>query len=212
MKLTFMRTTVLLALALGLSACGGKAKFDLGGPVTGLVYEGLIITNIDNGDATTVHVPTPVGAATTFKLGQSLDYGQVYNVQITSTPAHQTCSLFSGADTAGRLSAISIAVTCSVQTFTIGGTVSGLRDVADTTPTGLVITNGADKLAVEINGAYIMPTKVPFAMAYGVTIVTQPTGKVCTIANPSGFVKTVQLSVGVTDPVNNIDISCVAAP
>ena len=211
MKLTFTRTTVLLALALGLSACGGKATFELGGPVTGLEYPGLVITNVSNGDAVTVAVPNPVGA-TTYKLGQSLDYGQVYDLQISSQPVHQTCTLYNGADTAGRLSSISIAVSCLVQDFTIGGTVSGLRDVADATLTGLVITNGTDQMAIEINGAYVLPTRVKFAAAYGVTIVSQPTGKVCTIAHPSGIVNTVQLSVGLTNPVNNIDISCVVSP
>ena len=204
MKLTFTRASALLALALGLSGCGGKATFELSGPVTGLAYTGLTITNTTNGDAVSVAPP-----ATTFKLGQTLEYGQVYNVQITAQPDHQTCVLSGGADTAGRLSSISIPVVCVVQTFTIGGTVSGLRSVPDaTTPTGLVVTNGTDKLAIDLDGAYTMPTRVPYAQAYGVTIVTQPTGKVCTIANPSGVVNTVTNSLGTTGIVDNINITC----
>lgn len=207
MKLTLTRASVLLALALGLSGCGGKATFQLSGPVTGLVYSGLVITNTTNGDVKAV-APTD----TTFKLDQTLEYGQVYNVQITAQPANQTCALSGGADTAGRLSSISIPVVCVVQTFTIGGTVSGLVDTAGTTPSGLVVTNGTDKLAIEVNGAYTMPAKVAFDQLYGVTIVTQPTGKFCTISNPSGKVQTVALSVGYSNPVDNINISCVPAP
>jgi hypothetical protein len=204
MKLTFTRASALLALALGLSGCGGKATFELGGPVTGLAYTGLEITNITNGDKKIVATTD-----TSFKLGQTLEYGQVYDVQITAQPANQTCVLSGGADTAGRLSSISIPVTCVVQTFTIGGKVTGLVDVAGTTPSGLVVTNGTDKLAIEINGAYVMPTRVPYDQPYGVTIVTQPTGKTCTVSNPSGVVKTVTNSLGTTNPVDNINIDCV---
>lgn len=211
MKLTFTRASVLLALALGLTACGGKASFQLSGTVTGLEYPGLVLTNINNSDAVTVAVPTPVGN-TTFKLGQTIEYGQLYDVRITGTPEHQTCSLFGGADTAGRLSTINIAVACSVQQFNIGGTVSGLRAAADAAvSTGLVITNGSDKLAIEADGVYVMPTKVPYAKSYGVTIVSQPTaaiGKTCTIEHESGVVNTIQLSVGVQNPVDNINVKC----
>jgi len=214
MKLTFTRAAALLALAIGLTACGGKASFTVGGPVTGLIYDGLVITNVTNGD--TKAVPKPLAAAagaTTFALDKSLDYGQTYDVRISAQPEHETCTLFGGADTAGRLSVINITVTCAVQQFTIGGTVSGLRSVLDTTTkTGLVITNGADKLALELDGAYVMPAKVAYAQSYGVSIVTQPTGKTCTVSNPSDTVKSVQLSVGVLNPVDNINISCVANP
>lgn len=214
MKLTFTRTSALLALALGLTACGGKATFELGGPVTGLEYPGLVVTNSSNGDTVAVAVPSPLGN-TTFKLGKTIEYGEAYNVTVTAQPIHQTCVLSRGADTAGRLATISIQVDCAVQQFAIGGTVTGLRDVADATPTGLTITNGADILAIEKNGVYALPTPVAFGKTYGVTIVTQPTGKTCTIANPSGTVNTVATPNVVTNvsvitfPVDNINISCV---
>ncbi|MES2316412.1 MAG: hypothetical protein V4631_02870 [Pseudomonadota bacterium] len=215
MKLTFTRTSALLALALGLTACGGKATFDLGGPVTGLAYPGLVLTNASNGDTVAVAVPTPAASVTSFKLPKTIEYGTAYKVSITAQPIHQTCVLARGAGTAGRLATISIQVDCAVQEFTIGGTVTGLRDVADTTPTGLKITNGADIMAIEINGVYALPTPVAFGKTYGVSIVSQPTGKTCTIANPSGTVNTVATPNPVTtvpvitDPVNNINISCV---
>lgn len=209
MKLTFTRTSALLALAFGLTACGGgKATFELGGPVTGLVYPGLVITNVVNGDTVTVAPPVPAGN-TTYKLGKTIEYGTAYDVKITAAPAHQDCVLSGGTDTAGRLASISIRVDCIVQAFTIGGTVTNLKETGTATATGLVITNGADKLAVEKNGVYVMPNKVAYDASYGVAIVAQPTGQTCTIVNSSGTVKTTQNSVGIADPVNNINISCV---
>lgn len=209
MKLTFIRTSVLLALALGLTACGGgKATFELGGPVSGLVYPGLVITNVINGDSVTVAPPATPGVVN-FKLGKTIEYGTSYDVQITASPAHQTCALGGGADTAGRLASISIQVDCQVQTFTIGGTVAGLKETGTEVKTGLVITNGPDRLAIEKNGVYILPNKVAYDASYGVSVVSQPTGQTCTVANAAGKVNTIQLSVGVEFPVNNININCV---
>jgi hypothetical protein len=213
MKLTFSRTSVLLALALGLSACGGdKATFELGGPVTGLVYPGLVLTNVINGDAVTVTPPATAGAVVNFKLGKTLEYGQTYDVQITSAPEHQNCALGGGKDTAGRLASISIRVDCQVQVFNIGGTVSGLKETGNTTLTGLVLGNGPDRLAIEKNAVYVMPLQIQYGASYGVYVLTQPTGQTCTVANASGKVNTVQLSVGYVDPVNNINVTCVNNP
>jgi hypothetical protein len=212
MKLTFLRTSVLLALALGLTACGGgKATFVLGGPVTGLKYPGLVITNVTNGDAVTVAPPATAGN-TSYALGKTVEYGETYNVQITSAPAHQTCVLSGGSDTAGRLASISIQVDCAIQSFSIGGTVTGLKETGTATLTGLVLGNGADRLAVEKNAAYVMPLQVPYAETYGVYVLTQPTGQTCTVSNASGTVNTVQLSVGFVDVVNNINVNCVNNP
>jgi hypothetical protein len=222
MKLTYTRASALLALALGLSACGGKATFDVGGPISGLYFTGLKITNTTNGDVVSVEPPAPAAAGvTSFKLATKLEYGQPYNVSITSMPQHQTCSLFNGADTAGRLATINIGVACTVQAFPIGGSVTGLiyRDPAtDTTSTRLKITNGADTLVIEKDtvspAIYIMPTAVPYGLDYGVAIVSQPTGQTCTIANASGTVLTEVIpgeppaTDSVQNLVNNINITC----
>ncbi len=212
MKLTITRTSALLALALGLSACGGgKASFDLGGTVTGLVYPGLVITNVSNGDSVTVAPPATPGN-TSFKLAKSIEYGTTYDVQISASPAHQDCALQGGADTAGRLASIVIQVDCVVQTFSIGGSVTGLKETGTAVLTGLVINNGSDTLAIEKNGLYVLPSKVAYDASYGVAVLTQPTGQTCTVSNPSGTVKTTQLSVGFVNPVNNVHITCVNNP
>jgi hypothetical protein len=231
MKLTYTRASALLVLALGLSACGGKATFDVGGPISGLYFTGLKITNTTNGDVVSVEPPAAAAAGvTSFKLATKLEYGQPYNVKITNLPEHQNCTLFNGADTAGRLATINIGVACTVLTFPIGGTVSGLieRDpLTDTTSTRLKITNGSDTLVIEKNtvspAKYAMPTPVAYNLDYGVAIVSQPTGQTCSIANASGRVLTV-VTPGVVVPpattapdvvtnlVDNINITCVNNP
>ncbi|MGH8287506.1 MAG: lactonase family protein [Steroidobacteraceae bacterium] len=66
-------------------------------------------------------------------------------------------------------------------TYSIGGTVSGL------TGTGLVLQdNGGDNLSVTANGAFTFATKVDSGGAYAVTVLTQPSGQTCTVADGTG--------------------------
>ena len=67
---------------------------------------------------------------------------------------------------------------------------------------------------------YSMPSAVPYDESYAVVIVKQPLGQTCSVANSNGIIKTV-VTPGVivppattavdvvTNPVNNINITCV---
>lgn len=238
MKLTFTRASVLLALALGLAACGGKATFELTGPVTGLVYPGLVITNKSNGEVLSVE-PKPVVVSpttgrrtatdTSYRMSRTLEYGQSYDLQLTGIPAHQNCTIFGGADTAGRLASLSIPIQCTVQSFAISGAVTGLTErTAEDKSARLTVTNGGDTLVIEKNTTtaapkYVMPTAVAYDDPYAVVIAQQPAGQTCTVANAKGVIKTV-VTPGVIVPpattapdvvtglVDNIDITCVNNP
>ena len=64
--------------------------------------------------------------------------------------------------------------------YSIGGSVSGLSG------TGLVLQdNGADNLTVSQNGSFTFVTKVNSGSAYDVTVMTQPSGQTCAVANVS---------------------------
>ncbi len=147
MKFSFSRYPMLAALsaALLLTACGGgKATFDVKGEVVGVQYTGLVLTNVKNGD--TLNVPV---AATTFKFGKTIEYGEEYDVQIlnNANPLHQNCQVFNGKDTAGRLATINIGVSCALNERALGGKVSGL------TTDGLILTNGSDEQLTVVKGA-----------------------------------------------------------
>lgn len=192
MKSTFLRPALALALALGLAACGGKATFVVGGTISGLAFPGLILVN----DGSELAV---AAGATTFAFPNQIDYGAAYSVTIkaNTSPLHQTCSVLNGADTAGRMASINIGIVCGLNAFAIGGTVTGL------TTDGLVLTNGTSggtvTVAKDATG-YTFGTAVPYGNTYGVTVLTQPTGQTCTVANPSGLMQ--DASVG------NINITC----
>ena len=187
MKSSFLRPAMALALALGLSACGGKANFTVGGPVEGLVHPGLVLTNNGGND-----LPVAAGS-TSYAFPNSIEYGEAFAVKVKTSPIHQTCVAIErdpangvcspACGTAGQTATVSAPVFCSLNAFTIGGKVSGL------TADGLVLTNGTAGGTATIAKdatAFTFAATVKFGDTYGVTILTQPTGQTCTIANGVG--------------------------
>jgi hypothetical protein len=84
---------------------------------------------------------------------------------------------------------------------TIGGTVSGLGSGL----TVVLADNGGDNLTVASNGAFTFATHVAAGAGYSVTVVTQPVGQTCTVANASGTVATTNVA-----NISNVTVTCVA--
>ncbi len=68
------------------------------------------------------------------------------------------------------------------QTYTIGGTVSGLA----TGESVVLADNGTDNLTVSGNSSFTFATKVDQNGSYAVTVVTQPNGQDCAVTSGSG--------------------------
>ena len=204
MKSSLMRPALALTLVLGLSACGGKASFPIGVTVTGLQFPGLVLST--NGMDLAVSPPANPGDPVTVNFPKSIEYGEVYNIVPTTMPAHQNCSATNGItsslnNTAGLLAVINGQMSCALVAISVGGPVTGL------TADGLVLTNGSTGGTLTVvNGAtsYAFPA-VSFGTTYGITVLTQPTGQVCTVGpNGSG-------TMG-DNPVVDIAITCVGTP
>jgi hypothetical protein len=214
MKSSLIRPALALALAASLAACGGsdKAEFTVAGTVTGLAYDGLVLTN--GGVRLPVAPPTTAGGSARFAFPDTLEYGDTYDVTIDKQPAHQTCGpgipnggyYANNADTAGRLVSIDIAIACEIITLPVGGTITGL------TGAGLVLANGSTGGTYTATAPTAGTTAAPFTYAlanvaynvtYGVTISAQPAGQVCTIVNPTGTMGDVA--------VTNVNVTCVPA-
>ncbi len=130
MKFTFARRIALLALALGLAACGGKAEFVVGGTIAGLFDEGLVLTNA--GQNLTVKAGSSI-----YAFPGTIGYGSAYNVTILAQPRHEVCTVANGSDTAGRFASIAVHVSCNRNAHGLSGTITGL------TVDGLELTNGS---------------------------------------------------------------------
>lgn len=214
MKSSLIRPALALALAASLAACGGsdKAEFTVAGSVAKLAYDGLVLTN--GGVQLKVAPPTTADAPVRFAFPDKLEYGDTYDVQVLTHPAHQFCEpvaptdglYANNADTAGRLRTIDITIACRINEYTVGGTITGL------TGAGLVLANGstggtytAETPATPPSTTpitYALPT-VKFGTTYGVTVSKQPAGQVCTVVNPTGTMGDAA--------VTNVNVTCVAA-
>jgi hypothetical protein len=202
MKSSLMRPALALTLVLGLSACGGKASFPIGVTVTGLQYPGLVLTT--NGMDLAINPPATPGAAVTATFPNSIAYGEVFAVVPKTQPPHQTCGPISAVDrswtnTAGLLAVINAQLTCSLVANGVGGPITGL------TADGLVLTNGSTggTLTIAKDANSFAFASVQYGTTYGITVLTQPTGLVCTVGqNGSG-------TMGDT-AVTDIAITCAA--
>jgi hypothetical protein len=121
-----------------------------------------------------------------------------YNVTVGTQPAGETCSVTNGQGTQVRANVANIIVTCSTNTYTIGGSVSGLGAGQQVT----IEDNGGNALTVTANGSFTFTTPVAYGGAYTVTVGTPPTGLACLVSNAAGS--------SVVADVSNVGIDCVA--
>jgi hypothetical protein len=154
-------------------ACSAKA-YSVGGTVSGLTSSGLVLANGSetlsvSADATTFAFPTPVAD------------GSTYTVTVKTQPTGVACAVTKGTGTMPAANVTSVAVSCTDQPFSLGGSISGL------TTSGLELANGGDLLAVNANAtSFKMPTAVPYGSAYAVTVHANPTGLTCAVTHGSG--------------------------
>jgi hypothetical protein len=155
-------------------------RYHVGGTVTGLVGAGLVLRN-NGGDDLPISAdgaftfPTPVASAATFTV----------TIQNQPTGPSQTCQLSGASGTVGTSDVSSVVVNCATNSFTVGGTVSGLAG------TGLVLQNsGGNDLSVTANGSFAFSTPLVSGTAFAVTVKTQPTGpaQTCSVAQGTGTV------------------------
>jgi hypothetical protein len=196
MKFSLIRPALMLALVLGLASCGGKAEFTIGGSVNGLLYNGLVLNS--NGQDLAVAPPTPPNTVINYAFPNKIQYGDEYSVTIKAQPQHQTCVPYGlTSDTAGHLASIDAIISCGVNAYSIGGTVSGL------TVDGLVLANGSTGGTITLakDATTFAMASVAYGVTYGVTVQTQPTGLVCSVANGTGTMQDAA--------VTNIAVTCV---
>src|SRR5438552_1157141 len=138
-----------------LGACSSSSQYipipshSVGGTVSGLTASGLVLA-----DAT--DMLSVSAGATTFSLPTRLPAGATYAVTVRSQPAGQTCSITNGSGTMSTADLANAVVVCSAQSFSLGGTVTGLSHG------GLLLPQGGDTVSVAANATtFVLPTPVP---------------------------------------------------
>jgi hypothetical protein len=170
-------------------------SFTVGGTVSGLAGSGLVLTLNGANDL-------PIGSDGSFTFATSVLSGAQYRVRVATQPANpaQVCTVASGDGTIGNTNVNNVRVSCAANTFSVGGTVSGLMG------RGLVLqNNGGDDVAVNADGQFRFPTELATGANFNVTVRTQPSdpNQSCSVTNARG-------TVGNAD-VGNVAVSCSTA-
>jgi hypothetical protein len=175
------------------SACGASridtSMFKVGGTVAGLTSAGLVLMN-NRGAA------LPVGANGGFTFASRIPFNGTYSVAVVNQPVGQICTVASGSGAGVTSDISSVKVTCSTDTYTIGGAVSGLASGQHVT----LANNGADAFTVAGDGPFTFATPVARNGSYTVTVTHQPPGQVCSVSNYTG--------AGVVANVSNVRVTC----
>jgi large repetitive protein len=154
-------------------------RFTVGGTVTGLA--GSLVLQNNGGDDITLT------ADGTFAFPTTIASGAAYAVTVLAQPStpSQTCVITNDTGTVTSANVTSVSITCTTNSFKIGGTVSGLSG------TGLVLQdNGGDDLTIAADGTFQFTTPVLSGTTFSVTVLTQPTtlSQTCTVTGGSGTV------------------------
>jgi hypothetical protein len=201
MKSTTLSSTVAIACALGLAACGGgSGNLLLGGAVIGLTKPGLVLQNNGADD-----LVVPAGT-TQFAFAQLLKSDTAFEVKVKTQPSAANCTIANGKGKTGAYNVTSVIVTCVTNTYALGGTVEGLHSG------GLIVNNGSERQEIASGASSFTMTllkadgsyssgKVADGAPYGLTIYQQPAGQTCSILNATG-------TMGSAD-VTNVKIQCV---
>jgi uncharacterized repeat protein (TIGR03803 family) len=136
---------------------------------------------------------------TTQGLVSSLSSGMSYSVTVRTQPTGETCTVAGGNGTIQSASVANVLVTCSNQSYSVSGSISGLNGA------GLLLANGPDTLAVKPGAtSFTMPTPVAYSSSYAVTVKTQPAGLACAVGNGTGTMP--------ASAVTNLAITCTDQP
>ncbi|MBI5889218.1 MAG: hypothetical protein HZB47_00890 [Nitrosomonadales bacterium] len=181
----FTQTThaVLMATMIaGLSGCGEKQEtpppapaipLTVGGSATGLAG-GEVILQLNGAD------DLAVKADGKFKFPKPLAKGSAYAVTVKAEPTlpvKQTCTVGAGSGSIAGAPINNVAVTCTTNTYAIGGTVSGLSGK------GLMLQlNGEIDVKIAKNGNFVFPeVRLPDGGDFKVAIKKTPARQKCVI-------------------------------
>jgi Regulator of chromosome condensation (RCC1) repeat len=181
-----------------LAACGGGGGGGGGGTVLpaytiGGTASGLTGTmTLQNSGADNLSV----AANGNFTFAAGLTGGSAYSVTVLTPPPGQTCTVVNGAGSVAGANVTTVAISCATTvgaSHTVGGTVSGLVG------TLVLQDNGGDTLSLSADGSFAFATLLATGSPYAVTVLTQPAGQTCVVANGTGTVASANVAnIGLT--------------
>ncbi len=176
-----VRNASMAAMIAGLAACSEEAPPPpppppplptVGGSVSGLAG-GAVVLQLNGAEELSV------SADGRFKFPKALTRGSTYTVTVKTQPASpvkQTCTVAQDSGSANT-PVNNVAVTCTTNSYAVGGTVKGLSGK------GLVLElDGVKEVEITKNGDFVFPdTRLPDGSDYKVAIKKTPPGRTCAI-------------------------------
>jgi hypothetical protein len=154
-------------------------EFAVGGEVSGLVGSGLSL--LLNGSEN-----LPISANGSFAFATPFNHGESYTVTVAGSPSQpaQTCTISNGKGSIDGANVANVQVSCTTNTYSIGGTLSGLLG------SGLALQLGSETLPINTNGGFAFVTAVASGESYSVSIASQPElpAQICSVEQSSGTV------------------------
>jgi len=166
----------------------------VGGTVTGLVEDNTVVLQNNGGDDLTVAANGAFSFPTALPEGRPFKAG----VLVHPTTPNQTCTVTGGEGTVRAANVTGIKVECKLNTYKVGGKVSGLPEGDQ-----LVLRNNkGDDLVIPGNGEFSFSQALNDGSAYEVTIHSQKlTPKwFCLLENAAGKLA--------GSDVSNVDVAC----
>lgn len=156
------------------AASPGCASSSVGGTASGLT--GTVTLALNGSENLAVSSDGP------FTFSTPLVSGASYTVTVATQPAMQTCTVSNGTGTGAGVPVTNVQVVCTTNSYTVGGSVSGLAG------TVTLELNGSDTLALSGDGPFTFSTPVVSGGIYTVTVAAQPATQTCAVLNATGVV------------------------
>lgn len=185
--------------SLALASCGGGGGYGttpepthtITGNITGL-GTGVSVTLLNNGADSLTLTSNSV-----FSFNTAIAHNGSYAVTVSVQPAGQICSVSNATGTGITSNVMNVQVTCSTNSYTIGGSVSGLSGQLS------LLNNGTNSTVISTNGGFTFSSPLAYGTTYAVTASRQPTGQTCSISNGTGS--------GLSSNVSNVQVVCTAS-
>jgi len=172
--------------------CSNVTIHTVGGSISNLSGTGLTLKNTINGVTADFFSPNP--GAVNYTFPSSLTTTNTYNVTVFSQPANpsQNCTVSAPSGTMANTNVTGVNINCTTNTYTTGGTISGLLSTESITLSdgilpvsgSLTLGPGAPLVAGSIQ-SFNFPAKAD-KTAYNITVTTPPAGKTCAVTNGAG--------------------------
>ncbi len=173
----------------GAGEASAVASFTIGGTISGL--SGTVVLQNNAGNDLTINSDTLTD--NTFTFDTPIEDGGTYEVTVLTQPSGQTCSISHGVGTVSTADISDVTVVCAANTYTVGGTLSGLS----AGQTVVLQNNSGDNLSLTADGSFVFSTSVADGAAYAVSVLTSPSGTTCSVGSGSGTISGANVS-GIT--------------